>query len=512
MPIPIPSGDPFYPRRNVSTGERVCLPFMRSLPGQHRLGPREQINQNTAYLDGSQIYGEHACLARELRGFGGKMNATRHPTQGKDLLPISPSHPECKAPSGYCFIGGDGRASEQPGLTAMHTIYLREHNRLVDGLRGVNPHWGDEKLFQTARKITVASYQHVLYNEFLPRILGWNAINLYGLKLNSQAYYKGYSSTCNPTIVTEFATAAYRIGHSLLRPHIPRMGTSYNPVEPAILLRDHFFNPDIIYQPHIIDDIMRGLASTPMESLDQFITGEITNHLFEDRRIPHSGMDLPALNVQRARDHGIPPYNEYRSLCNLKRAVTWDDLSREIPAEVIARLRLIYPTVNDVDLFPGGLSERPLQGGLVGPTNPRVKCNSLPTIDLNAWRETAQTGCQIAGRTVAVGESYIPTPCTSCICTPEGAQCASLRVTDCDRLLREAGMEAVLEDEVCSSQCGEYLTRQTSVIPSVSLTTRRPRTHNGGFLPTSLVPPPPVRQNKRRPHLRPFDVPPPLLV
>ncbi|XP_014285769.2 heme peroxidase 2 [Halyomorpha halys] len=580
MPIPIPPGDPFYPRRNVSTGERMCLPFMRSLPGQQRLGPREQINQNTAYLDGSQIYGEHACLARQLRGFGGKMNATRHPTQGKDLLPISPSHPECKAPSGYCFIGGDGRASEQPGLTALHTIYLREHNRLVEGLRAVNPHWGDEKLFQTARKITVASYQHTLYNEFLPRILGWNAINLYGLKLNSQAYYKGYSSTCNPTVVTEFATAAYRIGHSLLRPHIPRMGTSYNPVEPAILLRDHFFNPDIIYQPHIIDDIMRGLASTPMESLDQFITGEITNHLFEDRRIPHSGMDLPALNVQRARDHGIPPYNEYRSLCNLKRATTWDDLSREIPAEVIARLRLIYPTVNDVDLFPGGLSERPLQGGLVGPTfaciiglqfrqlrkcdrfwyesddpivrfteaqlaeirkstlsklicsnmdvssdiqrsafdlpsdflNPRVKCNSLPTIDLNAWRETAQTGCQIAGRTVAVGESYIPTPCTSCICTPEGAQCASLRVTDCDRLLREAGMEAVLEDEVCSSQCGEYLTRQTSVIPTVSLTTRRPRTHSGAFLPTSLVPPPPVRQSKRRPHLRPFDVPPPLLV
>ena len=59
------------------------------------------------------------------------------------------------------------------------------------------------------------------------------------------------------------------------------------------------FHSCLLFQPHIIDDIMRGLASTPMESLDQFITGEITNHLFEDRRIPHSGMDLPALNVQR---------------------------------------------------------------------------------------------------------------------------------------------------------------------------------------------------------------------
>lgn len=57
----------------------------------------------------------------------------------------------------------------------------------------------------------------------------------------------GYSSTCNPTIVTEFAAAAYRIGHSLLRPHIPRMSAAFTPVDPAILLRDHFFNPDIIY-------------------------------------------------------------------------------------------------------------------------------------------------------------------------------------------------------------------------------------------------------------------------
>lgn len=69
-----------------------------------------------------------------------------------------------------------------------------------------------------------------------------------------------------------------------------------------------------------------------------------------------------------ARDHGIPPYNEYRALCNLKRAQTWEDLSRELPNEVIARLRHIYPSVNDIDLFPGGLSEKPLQGGLVGPT------------------------------------------------------------------------------------------------------------------------------------------------
>lgn len=137
----------------------------------------------------------------------------------------------------------------------------------------------------------------------------------------------------------------------------------------------------------MIDEISRGLVATPMETLDQFITGEVTNHLFEDRKIPFSGVDLIALNIQRgefivlfdilsitkslqfpARDHGVPSYNNYRALCNLKRARSWNDLSREIPSEVIARFQKIYESVDDIDLFPGAMSERPLQGGLVGPT------------------------------------------------------------------------------------------------------------------------------------------------
>lgn len=51
----------------------------------------------------------------------------------------------------------------------------------------------------------------------------------------------------------------------------------------------------------MVDEIIRGLISSPVESLDQFITGEITNHLFEDRRVPHSGIDLAALNIQRGK-------------------------------------------------------------------------------------------------------------------------------------------------------------------------------------------------------------------
>ncbi|KAJ8915168.1 hypothetical protein NQ315_000420 [Exocentrus adspersus] len=515
----------------------MCFPFMRSLPGQQKLGPREQVNQNTAFLDASQVYGENHCVLRQLKGQLGKMNFTSHPVKGKDLLPQSDKHPECKSASGQCFIAGDGRASEQPGLTAIHTIFMREHNRISDELRKVNPHWDEDKLFEHARKIVVAENQHITYNEFLPRILGWNAMNLYGLKLLPQGYYKEYNPTCNPSIFNEFACAAFRIGHSLLRPHIPRLSPDYQIIDPPILLRDGFFKTDIMMRENMVDEIARGLVSTPMETLDQFITGEVTNHLFEDRKIPFSGIDLIALNVQRARDHGVPSYNNYRALCNLKRAASFEDLAREIPMEVIARLKRLYATVDDIDLFPGGMSERPLQGGLIGPTfgciiatqfrqlrkcdrfwyenedpvvrfteqqlaevrkitlakiicdnlddegdmqraafdlpssflNPRVPCQSLPSINFNAWKESGH-GCIIGNRQVQIGESAFPTPCTSCVCTAEGGNCASLRVTDCRQLLQEWSKEAVLRDEVCTAQCG-FLLRGSQVSVSTSLET-----------------------------------------
>ncbi|XP_030764451.1 uncharacterized protein LOC115888752 [Sitophilus oryzae] len=546
-PIPIPPGDSHYPEFNITTGKQICLPFMRSLPGQQHLGPREQVNQNSAYLDGSVVYGSSRCALSKLKGNNGKMNVTERP-RGKDLLPRDDKQAECRSASGLCFVAGDGRASEQPGLMMIHTFYMREHNRLMEGLQRVNPHWDHHQVFEQSRKILIAGLQHTTYNEFLPRILGWNAMNLYGLKLLPQGYYKEYNPNCNPAIFTEFATAAYRIGHSLLRPHIPRMDNNYQIVEPPLLLRDFFFNTDYMMNEGLVDQMARGLVSTPMETLDQFITGEVTNHLFEDKKIPFSGVDLVALNIKRARDHGVPSYNNYRALCNLKRATSFEDLAREIPLEIIERFKSIYPTVDDIDLFPGGMSERPLKGGIVGPTfgciiaiqfrqlrkcdrfwyenedptvrfteqqlaeirkitlakvlcentdthsdmqrsvfdlpsnflNPRVPCNSLPTIDFNAWRETSSgQGCNIGGRHVQIGESAFPSPCTSCICTIEGANCASLKVNDCTRLLREWSKDTILQDEVCTAQCGFLFKGGTRDVPF------------------GLVPPPPLARSMR---------------
>ena len=114
---------------------------------------------------------------------------------------------------------------------------------------------------------------------------------------------KGYDPKCNPTIVNEFATAAYRFGHSLLRPELKRMDEQYGDLEPSLRLRDVFFNPDHLYERGMIDELMRGFTTVSMETLDQFITEEVTNHLFEDKKVPFSGMDLASLNIQRGQSY-----------------------------------------------------------------------------------------------------------------------------------------------------------------------------------------------------------------
>ena len=106
---------------------------------------------------------------------------------------------------------------------------------------------------------------------------------------------------------------------------------------------------------------------SPMESMDQRISNEVANHLFEERGKRFSGLDLAALNIQRGRDHGIPSYNKYRQMCGLLQASDFTHLA-EIPIDWAIRLAEIYKNPNDIDLFTGLLLERKLKGGLVGPT------------------------------------------------------------------------------------------------------------------------------------------------
>ncbi|CAG0923981.1 unnamed protein product, partial [Notodromas monacha] len=516
MPIFIPEEDTWYPKSNGTTGSRFCLSFTRSLPGQLTLGYREQVNQVTAFIDGSAVYGADLCESRKLRtlkdGLLRVLEGTKH--VGQPLMPRVDSDKECKAPSGFCFTAGDGRSNEQPGLAVMHTLWMRQHNFLADGLKRVNPFWDDEQIYQNGRRILMAQMQHVAYNEFLPRVLGWKAINKYNLNLLPDGYSEGYDKKCNPTILNEFATAAFRFGHSLLRPDLKRMNKQFMEVEPSLLLRDIFFNPDALYEPGMVDELLRGFTTVSTESLDSSIVNEVRHHLFENKKTPFSGLDLAALNVQRGRDHGLRPYNEYRRFCNLTVARTFRDLEGEIALPLIERLQALYETVNDIDLFSGGLSETPLHGGMVGPTfgciigiqfrnlmkyengdpllrftdaqlsqirettmakiicqnadsipllqrsvfdlpdpflNPRIPCDSMPGIDFSTWQE--RQDCNVGRTNIDVGAADRISPCVMCTCTKEGPICQSLKIDNCFHLARSFSPQDILEDHVCKVQC-----------------------------------------------------------
>lgn len=116
-----------------------------------------------------------------------------------------------------------------------------------------------------------------------------------------------------------------------------------------------------------LNRLLRGMAVQRSQRRDEFITAELTNHLFQSGSFPF-GLDLAAINIQRGRDHGIPAYTQWREPCGLSPIRDWFDLEKVVGFESASRIQQGYRSVDDVDLFVAGLAERPVIGGLVGPT------------------------------------------------------------------------------------------------------------------------------------------------
>lgn len=115
-----------------------------------------------------------------------------------------------------------------------------------------------------------------------------------------------------------------------------------------------------------IDRLLLGFSNQPSQKRDEFIADELTNHLFQPASLPF-GMDLAAVNIQRGRDHGIAPYTAWREPCGLAPIKNWRDLEAIMSLDTVHRFRGLYEHVDDIDLFSGGLAERPVRDGLVGP-------------------------------------------------------------------------------------------------------------------------------------------------
>lgn len=354
--INVPTGDVAFDPQ--STGTKT-IPLTRSIydPATGVTNARQQTNALSAFVDASQVYGVDAERAAALRTFaGGKLK-----TSDGNLLPYNSEGLPNAAPPGVpadsFFLAGDVRANENVELLAMQTLFVREHNRVADGLAAKNPTWSDEKLYQEARRVVVAEMQVITYNEFLPALLGTNALRP----------YQGYRANVNPGISNEFATAAFRLGHSMLGEDIEFLDNSGNAVRDPVSLRDAFFNAPLLAETGI-DSVLKYLASDNAQEIDTKVIDDVRNFLFGPPGA--GGLDLAALNVQRGRDHGLADYNATRVAFGLRPVTRFSDITRD--PEVQEALRQTYGNVNNIDLWVGGLAEDHVPGASVGPTFQRI--------------------------------------------------------------------------------------------------------------------------------------------
>lgn len=361
--IDVPANDLFYSKEG-----RTCMSFVRSAAAPRigcAFGAREQLNQLSAYIDAGMIYGKTQSTASNVRAFTDGMLKTSV-VDGQEFLPMSTSR--CGIPQDKqlkCFIAGDGRINVQANLVVLHAIFVRHHNNIASQLKQMHSDWNDETLFQETKRIVTAQVQHISYNEFLPVILGQEKMAQLGIQLTDGQYSGTYEPNTNAQILAAFSTAAYRL-HTMIPKTIDFVDSTGNEVG-RLDLSETYLNPSVLYEKNAFGMLTNALTTAPAGALDQFHTDQISNHLFRPFG-SSSGLDLVAINIQRGRDHGLPGYNKYRQSCGLPPLTSWNQVMRAMRSGAGSALQSLYASPDDVDLFIGGVSENPVDGGVVGPT------------------------------------------------------------------------------------------------------------------------------------------------
>lgn len=365
------AGDPF--------GQGTLIPFHRSeyFAGTGVNGERrEVVNSITSYIDASQVYGSDPVRAAALRtGVGGKLATSADGL----LLPLwDPAsglpNADALGKGNQLFLAGDIRANEQLGLTAVHTLFVREHNRLADRIAQLDPTLTDEQIYQIARRLVGAEQQIITYREYLPAILGYDLA-----PKASDAEYDGVATDgdgiVDASVTNSFAHAAFRFGHSQINETTLLVNNLGQTVD-DLSIRDAFFNPQFLKDdPGRLGQMLKGLASQVGQEVDLHLTDGIRNNLFGPPGA--GGLDLGALDIQRGRDHGLPDFNNlfgaYRAggldaNGAAVRLTSFAQLSGDpnVLDGAEATLQALYGSIDLLDPFVGMLAEDHLPGASVG--------------------------------------------------------------------------------------------------------------------------------------------------
>ncbi|XP_030564311.1 peroxidase [Drosophila novamexicana] len=373
QPITLAAGGPIA----YNTG-KSCLSFARSVSDAEAICPKsglsysEKLSVVTAFLDLSSLYGNSQAQSRRVRLFKGGQLITSY-INNQQWLPVSQNHEgECGTNS-ECYSMPDKRNRFTPTIAVLHTVLLREHNRLAEQLAILNPHFNDERLYQEARKINIAQYQKITYYDYLVAVLGSTYTHLNGLTYpysdDSTEFVNDYDEGVNPNAYAEFASAAFRYSHT----QVPGWFSMVAPnryANQTFRLSDFFERTETIQllsSNFNLADLVRGMATQLQKRADSNIDREI-KHYFNRKDFQEYGSDLKALDIQRARDFGLASYNDVREFCGLRRASEWSEFATEISNEKIKLLRKLYASPDDVELSVGGTLEFHVPDSLFGPT------------------------------------------------------------------------------------------------------------------------------------------------
>jgi len=333
--IPVPAGDELLPEGSTIPLTRLAIDPATGVDEDH---PATAINTITGWLDGSQIYGSNAETAANLRTADGHLK-----TSEGDNLPIDPQ-------SGR-FMAGDVRAQENPDLTALQVLFVREHNYQVDQLQKEHPNWTGDQLYEMAKAITTAEMVNITYSEWLPHLLGKDAIER----------YHGYDPTVDARITEEFAGAAFRFGHSIVSDEISAID-NFGEITSEQTLAESFSTDAAQFAEIGADGLLRHLSGDLANVLDTHIVDGLRNFLVDGP----TQLDLAAINIQRGRDMGLGTLNQTREALGLDPYTSFDQITSD--PETAAALAQVYDSVDDIDLWVGGLAEDHVAGGVVGST------------------------------------------------------------------------------------------------------------------------------------------------
>merc|ERR1719300_877170 len=376
--IDVDENDVFYANRIQ------VLPLTRS-DGICHGEVREQFNALTAFIDGSQIYGSDDTLSKQLRTLeNGLLKVHR-------LGPTMPTRSQTGLLDEHFrsedLVGGDIRAIEQPGLASLHSLFVNEHNRIAKEIQQANQELNDEDIFQEARRFVIAELQNIVYNEFLPTVLGADLIKDHKLTLNEDETTL-YHEAINPAISNEFATFAFRFGHTLVPNFLRTRGDPKRTNSVLCPIKDNFFKFEEFvlgkdYSGRAWENLLFGLSTTESQPFSPKISDHITNYLYCGTNCNSEdgfGEDLAARNIQRGRDHGIPGYTKYRKWCGLSVPSSWNYKPTDISQQYWDNLKLVYNSVTDIDAFTGGVSEDSIPDGVVGRTFGCILANQFQNL------------------------------------------------------------------------------------------------------------------------------------